>query len=159
MVMANLKSGQWLWIVAVALACVSCNKSPSRPKVTLVSGQVFVENKPAKGALVTLVPIQAPEEVARSWKFGFPRATVGEDGKFQVSTYEFGDGAPPGEYRVTIIWPVMEIVEGPDGEPVEGEKPLFPPQNRLNTKYSEPGQTPLNVKVEEKPVEIPKYEL
>ena len=159
MAMANFKSGQWFGIVAIALVCVSCTKAPDRPKVTKVSGQVFVENKPAKGALITLVPMQAPEEVAKSWKFGYPRATVGADGKFQVSTYELGDGAPPGEYRLTIIWPVMEMVEGPDGELVEGEKPVFPPQNRINTKYSEPGQTPLNIKVEEKPLEIPKYEL
>ncbi|MGV3608384.1 MAG: hypothetical protein ACO1RA_18410 [Planctomycetaceae bacterium] len=159
MAMAISKNGTWLWIIVLTLVCASCNKAPDRPKVTQVSGQVFVENKPAKGALITLVPMQAPEDVAKSWKFGYPRATVGADGKFQVSTYELGDGAPPGEYRLTIIWPVMEMVEGPDGELVEGEKPVFPPQNRINTKYSEPGQTPLNIKVEEKPLEIPKYEL
>lgn len=149
----------WVMMLASVLVGASCSRAPDRPKVTPVSGQVFVENKPAKGALITFVPMQAPEEVAKTWKFGYPRATVGDDGKFQVSTYEFGDGAPPGEYRITIIWPVMEMVEGPDGELVEGEKPVFPAQNRLNTKYSEPGQTPLNIKVEKKTLEIPKYEL
>lgn len=33
----------------------------------------------------------------------FPQAITGPDGSFQVRTYEDGDGAPPGTYKVTVF--------------------------------------------------------
>jgi hypothetical protein len=34
-----------------------------------------------------------------------PFGTAGADGSFGLTTSRPGDGAPAGEYRVTVIWP------------------------------------------------------
>ena len=57
-----------------------------------------------------------------------PRSTSGSDGTFQITTYEPGDGAPPGEYAVGITW------RGPHKggtEPKEGEKDFGKEEGRV----------------------------
>jgi hypothetical protein len=53
-----------------------------------------------------------------------PRATVGPDGRFTLTTYEKQDGAPEGDYVLTIQWykPVRQgndVVGGPNVIPVK----------------------------------------
>jgi len=61
---------------------------------------VRVGDKPAEGAFVFFVPVNEPADQADSR----PRAQVGADGKFQLSMYGDKDGAPAGEYVVTVLW-------------------------------------------------------
>lgn len=79
--------------------------------------------KPATGATVILQPVIPDDrDLAR------PMATVGEDGSFRLTTYRTGDGAPEGEYVVTVVWP----------EP--RKSPLDPPgRDRLGGKWMIPG--------------------
>lgn len=65
----------------------------------VVKGAVLINGEPAKGAMVTFVPVhreQNPDLV--------PLGIVREDGSFAMGTYEAGDGVPPGEYQVGIVW-------------------------------------------------------
>ena len=41
-----------------------------------------------------------------------PRATVDKQGNFSLTTYEQADGAPPGEYLVTVEWPQLTMQGG-----------------------------------------------
>ncbi len=34
-----------------------------------------------------------------------PHGRVGPDGRFTLTTYQPGDGAPTGKYNVTVVWP------------------------------------------------------
>jgi len=69
-------------------------------KVYPVHGQVLVgKNKPAKGAVVVFHAADEDDNDAR------PVATVDDKGEFVLTTYKNGDGAPVGEYHLTIIWP------------------------------------------------------
>jgi hypothetical protein len=86
-------------ILVLALGSCGAGRKPCFP----VQGQVFAgEGKarvPATGAMVVLTPQGSTKEGDPH-----PYARVGEDGKFVVSTYGTGDGAPTGEYVITIHW-------------------------------------------------------
>ncbi|MCI0360017.1 MAG: hypothetical protein L0211_16190, partial [Planctomycetaceae bacterium] len=72
------------------------NQKPVHP----VRGSVTVGGAPAASAFVLFVPLNEPAEPVDPR----PRAEVKEDGTFAISTYGSEDGAPVGEYIVTIVW-------------------------------------------------------
>jgi hypothetical protein len=80
---------------------VSCgsDRKPCYP----VRGEVFVgkgnRRVPATGAMVTFHPNDATSGDAPR-----PHGQVGEDGAFVVTTYVKDDGAPAGDYTITINW-------------------------------------------------------
>src|SRR4051812_19536052 len=77
----------------VAAGCSDAGRLPVHP----AAGQVLLAGKPVAQALVVLHPEDnaAPDPVR-------PQATAEPDGTFRLSTYETGDGAPAGTYRVTV---------------------------------------------------------
>lgn len=87
---------------AVALACVvatGCGggNGISAPRTAPVAGTVLVKGKPAAEVKVTF----HPQFDMGSVKF-IPNGLTGKDGRFTLSTAAPGDGAPPGEYKVTF---------------------------------------------------------
>lgn len=66
-----------------------------------VTGKLTVNGEPAEGAVVTLYPVGEKVDQRNSKPWGI----VDDDGVFDLQTYEKGDGAPVGEYVVTIKWP------------------------------------------------------
>jgi hypothetical protein len=80
----------------VLLLCWGCGNG--RPPTYEVRGQVFANDRPAAHALVTFHPIDdnMPEAV-------HPTATVDDSGNFTLTSFTAGDGAPAGEYRVTVV--------------------------------------------------------
>jgi hypothetical protein len=82
----------------------------------------------------------------------FPRGRVKADGSFAIGTYGPDDGAPPGEYKVVIVWL----------PPNADERPLLPSgrhPNKLPDLYSSATTTPLKVQVKEDPNDLPPYQL
>ena len=101
---------------------LGCSKSESRVPVHPVQGAIQYRGQPAAGAFVSLVPKNATDGVPN------PRATVAKDGSFTVSTYDGNDGAPEGEYVVTVQWykPVRQgndLVGGPNVLPAKYSSP------------------------------------
>ena len=89
-----------LLLVGGALFLAGCSAGGLAKKTCYpVKGELTVGGKPAEGATVMFQPRDANPA---DWSAGYPRATVGADGRFQVSTYGENDGAPAGEYDVTI---------------------------------------------------------
>ncbi len=78
---------------------VGCHKSNSRP-VFPVRGQFVFQGRPLAGAFVVFHPLDGSEPLTVE-----PRAHTGQDGRFVLTTYATGDGAPAGEYAVTVQWP------------------------------------------------------
>ena len=99
----------------------------------------MVNGKPAVGAFVLFIPAL---ESANS-PDPRPRATVGDDGSFRLSTYGTEDGAPAGDYLVTVTWPL----DGRDDE------------DKLRGRYAEPGRSKLKATVKEGPTEVPPFRL
>lgn len=63
---------------------------------------------------------------------------TGEGGKFEISTYESGDGVPAGEYVLTFEWKQLNLVTMNFGGP-----------DRLNKRYNDPAKSEVRFKVEE----------
>jgi hypothetical protein len=97
----------------------------SRLSVSPVTGKMLVDGAPAEGASVILHPADPRMEIR-------PRGAVGPDGTFKLTTYLPGDGAPAGDYRITVEW--RKLVETPQGEPMPGP-------NLLPAEWSKPETT------------------
>src|SRR5437868_5674800 len=90
----------------------SKTKDPNRLPVFPVKGHLSVKGQAPAGAFVVLHPkngaATAPNgEVVR------PRAVVNPDGSFAIGSYDALDGAPSGEYSLTVEW--RRIIKSPDG--------------------------------------------
>ena len=135
-----------LLLVSAGLLGICCSKGGTSKKVSYpVKGELTVQGKPAEGATVMFQPRDANPA---DWSDGYPRATVGADGKFQVSTYGENDGAPAGEYVILVSWeapnPTNEEASGPD---------------RLGGRYVDPAKSKLTAKIEPRPNELPAIRL
>lgn len=129
------------------LLVTGCNSDDKRLPLYPVSGKVLFNGAPAEGATVIFIP--ATEEM-RLKKTPAPKARVQADGKFKLETYSTADGAPAGDYWVSITW-VDELTPGDDPE-------SFDPKDKLNGKY-DLDHSELKATVPEKAVEIPPFEL
>jgi hypothetical protein len=91
-----------------------------------VSGRIFQGNLPAAGALVQLWALNGDLKLAGTC----PHAIVASDGSFRLTTYSTGDGAPLGDFALTLRWPLPPPPgkeEGPDrfqGRYADPAKPL-----------------------------------
>ena len=123
-----------LILASIVPVLCSCGKAGRKP-VYPVHGQVFdANNRPATGALVIFHPVQMSDP--RPLK---PLAYVDEKGSFALTTYENGDGAPEGEYVVTIEW--RPKTTNPFAANKEGE-------DRLHGRYRDPKTSKLRFKIE-----------
>jgi hypothetical protein len=126
-----------LSVLVSALLLASCNKH-HRKVVYPVHGQVFDnKDKPAAGAMVVFHPVGgAPDDIDK------PRAFVADDGSFALTTYEKDDGAPEGEYVVTIEW------RPKSANPFDAKK-MQP--DHLKGRYSDVKRSRIRFKIEAKP--------
>lgn len=106
------------------------------------SGQLTVDGTPAYGAMVLFHPVS---DVGMT-KGNKPFSRVGEDGRFQVTTYNTADGAPAGEYRVTVVWPEDPNARGPSPD-------------RLRGRYSQPETSELRAQIAGPETVLPAWEL
>lgn len=123
-----MSSGRALVALAVALAALAsaagCGSGgrkdvrPARGKVTDAAG------KPVAGATVIFHPAGGGGDGHK------PAGTTGADGVYVLTTYAHQDGAPAGEYAVTV-----ELRDAP-------KKPGDDPPDRLGGKFRDPKNTP-----------------
>ena len=85
--------------VAMTLALLAGCGGSGNPRTYAVTGKVVFRGKPCDGALVVFHPTAKGRENDPK-----PVATVSEDGSYKLTTYEANDGAPEGDYNVTIVW-------------------------------------------------------
>ena len=141
---STLRASATLLVFGLA-ALVGCGGGDgvARLPVHPVEGAVTRNGKPLANALVALHP-----------KGGDPRAITARgqtdaEGKFVVTTYDQNDGAPEGEYAVTVQY--FELIKnGGSSEPGP---------NVLNPKISSPNQTDIVVKVAAGPNKLPPIEV
>ena len=124
----------------LALWVSACSKGPqsseNRKPVHPVHGQLFVGGKPAGGAFVLFVPVNEPPEPVDPR----PRSEVAPDGSFDLNMYEEKDGAPVGEYIVTVMW--MDS----DGDKLKGQ-------------FSDIAKSKIRATVKEGPNQLPPFKL
>jgi hypothetical protein len=108
-----------------------------------VEGKAYYQGVAMDGADFTFHPKKGGVEALR------PKGKVKYDGTLKLGTYATDDGAPAGEYVVTIQWRQMvnkggELEAGPDLVPAS---------------YNSPQTTPLTARVEEAPVNRVQFNL
>ena len=109
------------------------------PERTLVEMPVTVQaaGSPAAGAFLTLHPLQAQAGRTPDAQNVRPQGRVADDGRVAWTTFQPGDGLPPGDYIVTATW--SRLVE------VYGEKQPGP--NQLSQLYATADTSPLRLEV------------
>jgi hypothetical protein len=129
---------------AVCLAAIGCGN-----KLVKITGKLTLDGQPVEGAVVVY---------ERESGGGNPAAgPTDKDGLFQLGTFEPGDGALPGKYKVLILPPQATPREKPQpGMSMEQTMAIyarFKEQQRKNPErpfgsdipamYRDPSQTPL----------------
>ena len=134
-------------MLIVGFGSSSCSAKKGQP-VFPVHGKVFFDGEPATGALVIFHPVNHhdPEE-------GKPRAVVEKDGSFAVTTYAAGDGAPAGEYAVSIRWKTKTVKH-----PTRKGFPMKVATN-FPERYQDPKTSRLVVRIQEGSNELPPFDL
>lgn len=130
-------AGAALLFVALVAGC--SKGAPPRLPVHPVSGEVHLNGKPAAGAVVEFHPKAGDKNSPR------PRAQADQQGRFVLSTYDLQDGAPAGDYAVTVEQ--RKVTK--KGDDFEFGPNLVPP------KYSSPATTGVVVSVAEGTNTIP----
>jgi hypothetical protein len=130
-----------VWCICICVCAISCGGKqygdhPPHP----VSGRIVVNGQPADKADILFFH-------AGDWgeKTIIPIARTDDDGTFKLSTYDTEDGAPNGEYEITIVWPAYR--HGRDIGP-----------DRLGGKYAKRGNG-LKATIETSTNVLPPFEL
>jgi len=132
-------------LLAFGSASAGCERRREAVGTYRVEGRVLVDGVPAKGALVVLHPLDLPLIQLRLAPAGHTRS----DGVFCLTTYEFGDGAPAGEYIVTVEWRDL-VIAGEDFR--EGH-------NLVPAVYGDLATSPLRALVSPSASQLPEFNL
>ncbi len=127
-------------LLFAGLPLAGCSKNHAdRRDVHPVAGQVTFNGKPAAGALVVFHP---QDPAVGELK---PNARADRQGNYTLSTYSAGDGAPAGEYKLTVI--LRQLVKR------EGD--FEPGPNILPAQLSTPATSKIAAQVAEGPNTVP----
>ena len=90
-----------LCVFCLCLCLASCSSKYGDHPPYPTSGQILVDGQPVpKGVQVTFF-----HEGDWGEKTIVPMALTDDEGKFEMTTYGTNDGAPAGDYKVTVEWP------------------------------------------------------
>jgi hypothetical protein len=111
------------WLVG-AFALAGCGERNARPVVHPVEGQLLVGGLAPAGAHLAFRPRNGDAA-----GHAIPTGLTGPDGTFRLTTFSPNDGAPAGDYVVTIIWPNDSLPVDECADPVT--------HDRLNGYYAD----------------------
>jgi len=149
-------------LAAGMVGCGSAEKVKNRKPVFPVSGQFLFYGAPAGGAMISFHPLgdAGPGRAIPS------QALSDTEGKFALTTYSTADGAPEGDYVVTIYWPAARLggeaahdgngaEDGDDADDGDGELP----PDRLRGRFASPGGSKLRAHVDARPMTLAPLDL
>lgn len=125
-----------LTVAACALALSACGGGSKRKPTFPTEGKLLLNGK-AYGGITVFLYSTDPNETEPTRPFG----VTGPDGTFVLTTSAQGDGAPAGEYAVTLLYEPL------DSPLMRSKGPKPPP---IDPKFANPKTSPLRVKVAEK---------
>jgi hypothetical protein len=139
-----LHAGGRLLAAGALVALVSSCGGTRGPKLYPVKGSVRINGEPAKDVNVVFTPVAPSGGGATPLS---PAAVTGEDGSFRLMSFKPGDGAPAGDYQVTVIYPMNRFSKYLAGT------------DRLKRKFANPKTSGLTAKVEPKSNDLPPFDL
>ena len=90
--------------VLLALGCGS-----DKPKLVTVTGKVVFKNEPLTAGSIWFVP-----DLGNAYQGEKPSCQLQLDGSFTMRTYPFGDGVPPGAYKVMLSPELANRIKKPE---------------------------------------------
>jgi hypothetical protein len=132
-------------LLLLAAACGGCGQ-PARETAAVfpVEGRFTVDGKPASGALVSFIPQTPPSEGRRAIP---SQARADANGVFKLTTFHTADGAPEGDYKVTLYWPAPSPAAAPHDD--DDDASLGPDQ--LRGRFASADKSNLRAHVPAKP--------
>jgi hypothetical protein len=122
------------------LVFVGCGGGEARTPTHAVRGKVTDGTKSLPHAQVVFHPIAPTAGTPK------PRAKTDANGEFSLTTYDGNDGAPAGQYKVSV----EQLLADP-------KNPDAGPTNRLPAKYADPEKSGMTATVNAGPNELPPF--
>jgi hypothetical protein len=124
------------------MVILGCGEDPSFKTTVPVfpaSGKILHLGKPPAGVILIFHCTDVNQKIKA-------QARTDDDGKFVATTFKTADGAPEGDYIITLVVPSNESDSAREDAATERQfrkegPPLFP------SKYQNPATSPLKVKV------------
>ena len=91
----------------LGVAVVGCG--PDKPKLVTVTGKVVFKNEPLTAGSIWFVP-----DLGNAYQGEKPSCQLQLDGSFTMRTYPFGDGVPPGAYKVMLSPELANRIKKPE---------------------------------------------
>lgn len=111
-------------------AVAGCGQGDSS-NVYPVEGRLLVAGMPAGIASIYFYPRDLAQQ-------RIPVAMTAADGTFRLTTMRQGDGAPEGDYDVTVVWPDYSVPRDECADPLH---------DRLKSQYADRSKTPLHATI------------
>jgi hypothetical protein len=127
----------------LGLALAGCGSG--RVSVYPVKGKITLDGKTMKGGgTIAFIPLGRQEGKAAGGE-------IAEDGSYQLTTYQPGDGSMAGEFRVVILQTTDKEPEAtPDGKIAAKATATVKLEDRIPHVYGDGQNSPLKAKVEAK---------
>ncbi|MEY4396222.1 MAG: hypothetical protein RL595_3471 [Planctomycetota bacterium] len=128
---------------ALILFCqvLGCGGDPSfKPSVPVfpAKGKLEFQGKPLDGVTLIFNPVDENQKIK-------PQATTDGEGNFTATTFQTGDGAPEGEFLITLVVKTEESDSA--REDAEGNGRAKPAKTKFPVKFQNPTTSTLRVKV------------
>ena len=91
----------------LGVAVVGCGSD--KPKLVTVTGKVVFKNEPLTAGSIWFVP-----DLGNAYQGEKPSCQLQLDGSFTMRTYPFGDGVPPGAYKVMLSPELANRIKKPE---------------------------------------------
>ena len=123
----------------VILGCAEESSFKSPVPVFPTSGKIVYQGKPLAGIILIFHSTDVNQKIKS-------QATTDNDGKFVATTFKTADGAPEGDYTITLVVPSNESDSAREDAAIE-RKSRKEGQVRFPSKYQNPATSPLKIKV------------
>lgn len=121
-----------LLLVAAMLLISGCGEAPDRKATFPVKGKITVDGQaPGSAIRIECVPVAGLDTKDPT----VSGTECDPEGNFQISTYQQGDGVPPGDYVLTFTWQEFNLMSR-----------QYTGKDKLNGRYADP-QSPAAQKI------------
>ncbi len=117
----NLTVGAAMFSALLSVGCSKAQKGGPREATYPIVGVVVIDGEPREHVQVTCHAEGDSKVPMKS------AAYTASDGAFSIGTYESGDGAPAGTYKLTFMWGAINLMSGRYSGP-----------DKLNGRYADP---------------------
>lgn len=133
------------FVIAMGCVCVSgCGAKTLPNDLVEVDGDVTVDGEPAVGVMIELHPTGTPNGTPND-AATLANGVSDNDGHFVISTFTFGDGVKPGQYRVSCTWGAYDPIRKSFGD------------DRFGGKYADDAKSPIEWTLSRENADVPHH--